>query len=151
MIFLIPYVGLESSVFSKKIKAIFRKYFGIDVRIVCATFKVSNYFSLKCRTHLLLMANIVFKFQGLRDADLPYIGKTMHHLATRVREHGTSASAIHDHLSGCALCHSEFSCNSFSVIDSGNTDFEITIKEALSIKLKKPALNKQLYTQGSII
>ena len=96
------------------IKAIFRKYFAIDVRIVFTTFKVSNYFSLKCHTPLPFMAKIVYKFQCLCDADLVYIGKTMRHLATRVREHGTSASAIHYHLSGCASCHSGFSYNSFS-------------------------------------
>ena len=90
-----------------------------------------HYFSLKCRTLLPFMANIVYKFQCLRDADLVYIGKTIRHLATRVRKHGTSASAIHDHLSGCASCHSEFSYNSFSIIDSGNTDFEIIKREAL--------------------
>ena len=149
IIFAMPYVGLTSPVFSKKIKATFKRYFWIDVRIVFGTCKVQNYFSLKCRTPLPLMANIVYKFQCSLDATCVYIGKTMRHLATRVKEHGTSASAIHDHLLSCTSCHSRFSCNSFSIIDSGNTDFEITIKEALHIRTKKPALNKQLYTQGT--
>ena len=59
-IFVIPYAGLASSVFSKKIKSILRKYFGIDVQIVLTTFKVNNYSLLKCRTPLPLMAYIVY-------------------------------------------------------------------------------------------
>ena len=44
---------------------------------------------------------------------------------------------------------SNFSCNNFSVIDSGKNDFEVTIKEAFHIKFSKPIMNKQLFTQGS--
>ena len=41
-----------------------------------------------------------------------------------------------------------YSCNSFKVIDSANSDFEVSIKEALHIKHKNPSLNKQLSTNG---
>ena len=79
-----------------------------------------------------------------------YIGKTIRHLATRVKEHGTSPSpsAVSNHLSSCETCKLNFSCHSFSITDSGN-DFEVTIKEALHIKFKKPTINRQLYSQGS--
>ena len=148
-LFFVPYIGLPSAIFSKKLKAIFKKYYGIDLKIVFTSFKVKNYFSLKCRTPLPLMANVVYKFQCLRDADCIYIGKTMRHLAIRVKEHGTSASAINTHLSSCSICKSSFSCNNFSILDTGKNDFETTIKEALHIKAKKPSLNKQLQTHGS--
>ena len=49
----------------------------------------------------------------------------------------------------CETCKSNFSCNNFSVIDSGKNDFEVTIKEAFHIKFSKPIMNKQLFTQGS--
>ena len=89
-------------------------------------------------------------FQGLCDIDCVYIGKTMRHLATRIKKHGTSASAIQDHLKNCAQCHSNFSNKNFSILDRGKNDFEISIKEALHIKAKKPMLNKQLsFSQGS--
>ena len=42
-----------------------------------------------------------------RDANNTYIRKTMRHLATRVKEHGTSQSAVKDHLSSCEMCKSE--------------------------------------------
>ena len=34
-------------------------------------------------------------------------------------------------------------------MDSGKNDFEVTIKEALHIKFKKPTINRQLFSQGS--
>ena len=34
-------------------------------------------------------------------------------------------------------------------MDSGKTDFEVTIKEALDIKFKKPTINRHLFSQGS--
>ena len=60
-----------------------------------------------------------------------------------------SPSAVFNHLSSCETCKSNFSCDSFSIIDSGKNDFEITVKEALHIKFEKPTINRQLFTQGS--
>ena len=105
-------------------------------------------FSLKCHTPMPLMANVVYQFTCLRDANSTYIGKTIRHLATRVREHATSSSAIKEHLSSCTTGKDNYSCNSFKVIDSANSDFEVSIKEALHIKHRNPNLNKQLSTQG---
>ena len=126
-----------------------RKNYSIDVKIVFTTFKVKNYFSLKCRTPLSLLANVVYNFKCLRDANVAYIGKTKRHLATRVKEHGHSSSAIHDHLEICETCKSKYSVNCFKVLERGNNDLEITIKEALHIKYNRPSLNKKLFTQGT--
>ena len=91
--------------------------------------------SLTClRLRWPLMANVVYQFTCLRDANSTYIGKTIRHLATRVKEHATSSSAIKEHLSSCTTCKNNYSCNSFKVIDSANSDFEVSIKEALHIK-----------------
>ena len=96
-----------------------------------------------------MLANVVYEFECLHDTNNIYIGKTIRHLATSVKEHGTSPSAVSNHLSSCEICKLNFSCDSFSIIDSGKNDFEITIKEALNIKFKKPTINRQLFTQGS--
>ena len=34
-------------------------------------------------------------------------------------------------------------------MDSGKNDLEVTIKEALHTKIKKPTINRQLVSQGS--
>ena len=148
-IFFIPYIGLPSVIFGRKLRELFKKYYCIDIRIVYSSFKVKNYFSLKCHTPLPVLANVVYKFQCLREADKVYIGKTMRHLATRVGEHKHLTSAINDHLSSCETCKSNYSSNLFKILDNGKNDFEITIKEALHIKGSKPQLNKQLFTQGA--
>ncbi len=135
--------------FGRKLRGLFKKYYGIDIRIVFTTFKIRNYFSLKSRTPLSLVSNVIYKFQCLCDTDKVYIGKTKRHLATRVGEHGRSSSAIFDHLNACTLCKEKFSCNSFKIVDKGRDDFDTTIKEALLIKSNRPSLNKQLYSQGS--
>ena len=148
-IFCIPYIGLPSVIFGRKLRVIFKKYYCIDVKIVFTSFKVKNYFSLKCRTPLPLLANVVYKFTCLRDANTIYIGKTSRHLATRIREHGHSTSTVHDHLLACQMCKSNFSHDVFKILDTGSCDFEITIKEAIHIKSTKPKLNKQLFSQGA--
>ena len=148
-IFFIPYIGLPSVIFGRKLRELFKKYYCIDIRIVYSSFKVKNYFSLKCHTPVPLVANVVYKFECLRDANKVYIGKTMRHLATRVGEHKNQNSAIYDHLLSCETCKLKYSCNSFRVMDSGKNDFEITIKEALHIKNSKPQLNRQLFCQGA--
>ena len=96
------------------------------------------------------MANVVYQCTCLRDANSTYIDKTIRDLATRVREHTTSPSAIKEHLSSCTTCKDNYSCKSFKVIDSAHSDFEVSIKEALHIKHKSPNLNKQLSTQGML-
>ena len=147
-IFLIPYIGLPSIIFGRKLKRLLKDYYCIDVKVVVSSFKVKNYFSLKCHTPMPLMANVVYQFTCLRDANSTYIGKTIRHLTTRIREHTISPSVIKEHLSSCTTCKDNYSCNSFKVIDSSNSDFEVSIKEALYIKHKNPNLNKQLSTQG---
>ena len=96
-----------------------------------------------------LLTNLVYKIKCLRAANYIYIGKTIRYLATRVKEHGTSPSAVSNHLSSCETCKLNLSCDSFWIIDSDKNDFEITIKEARYIKFKKPTINRQLFTQGS--
>ena len=150
-IFCIPYLGLPSMVYGRKIREQFKSFFGIDVKIVFKSYKVKDCFSLKCQTPLPLLANVVYRFKCLRDVDKVYIGKTKRHLATRVKEHhnANSRSAIHDHVSSCEVCQAGFSVKCFQRIDSGSNDIEVTIKEALHIKYSKPNLNKQLYNSGS--
>ena len=106
-IFFIPYmyIGLPSIIFSQKLKELFKKYYCIDISVCFHIFqKVKIYFSLKCHTPLPLLANVAYKLTCLRDANNTYIDKTIRHLVTRVKEHGTSPSAIFNHLSSCKTC-----------------------------------------------
>lgn len=143
----IPFIGHPSLNFKRSLTKHFR---GINKKciIVFKTFKVSNYFSLKDKTPMTLKANVIYSFEGSCDKNQTYIGKTKRHLATRVKEHLSDKSAIYEHITHCIDCRTANITN-FSVIDSGYTDFEIKIKEALYIKKLKPVLNNQLFQHGS--
>ena len=151
ILFSIPYIGLPSVIFGRKIRESFKNMFGVDVRVTYSSFKVKNYFSLKCRTPLPLLANVVYRFQCPHDVDKVYIGKTRRHLATRVKEHAhpKGLSAIRDHVSSCGSCQSGYSVSLFKIIDTARNDLGTTIKESLHIKYCKPSLNKQLLNTGS--
>ena len=80
---------------------------------------------------------------------MAYIGKTKQYLTTRAKEHCQEPSTIRSHIDDCNVWKEKFSTESIAIIDSGQTDFDITIKEALYIKSHRPWLNKQLHSQGS--
>ena len=58
-------------------------------------------------------------------------------------------NSIHEHLNNCSAWKHDYSIHSFRVIDGGNSDMSVSIKEAMHIKLKRPTLNKQLFNLGS--
>ena len=97
-LFSMPYFGLPLVIFGRKLGEIFKSYYATDVMIVFTSFKFQNYFSLKCRTPLTLLANVVYLSKCSCDTNKIYVGKTMRHLATRIKENGNSQSAIHEHL-----------------------------------------------------
>ena len=61
--------------FGRKLKRLLKEYYCIDVKVVFSSFKVKNYFFLKCHTPMPLMANVVYQFTCLHDANSTYIGK----------------------------------------------------------------------------
>ena len=69
----LPYFGLPSLSFKKKLLSIYRKA-NINVRIVFKSFKVGNYFSLKSLTPLDLKARIVYQYDCSFARTKSYIG-----------------------------------------------------------------------------
>ena len=84
----------------------------------------------------------MYKFSCSADPNTAYIGKTSRHLITRIFEHkAQKLSSIHDHLLCCD--HHEHLSDDFAMVCSGVSDFDIKIKEALTIQTLKPSLNVQ--------
>ena len=109
-IFSIPYVGLPSTIYARKISQLMKDNFCITVRVVFNTFKKKNYFSLKCTTPIPLLANVVYKLQCLSDSDKAHIGKTKPHLTLRVKGALQGPAAVQNHLDNCNACKERFSC-----------------------------------------
>jgi len=63
-------------------------------------------------------------------------------------EHRRGGSAISSHSQECQHCQ-DFSLHNFRILNSGKSDFETRIKEALYIKYSRPVLNNQLINKGS--
>ena len=144
----IPYIGNSSVIFKKQLCKLFKSYYNINCTIVFNSFKVQSYFSLKCKTPKPLRANVVYQFNCLNDSNLSYIGKTKRHFITRIQEHKKSSSSIKDHLLFCDTCNINYNCDNFKVVDTGNSNFNTTILEALYIKHKLPTLNNTLTDKG---
>ena len=149
----IPYVGSISYNFKNKLKQLFWEELRVDILPVFNSFKVSNYFSLKSQTPKILLSNVVYKFTGLCDTNVTYIGKTKRHLIIRCLEHleldKPEQSEIKEHLKKCQICKV---CNvdNFEILKKCKNNQESQINEAIFIKSQVPSLNKNLFNKGSL-
>ena len=69
-----------------------------------------------------------------------YIGETFHHFKTRIKD---NKSHILKHLHFTAACFDSYNSLCFKIVDKANSKFDLKIKEALHINLRKPNLNVQ--------
>ena len=152
----IPYLGKISLSYKSKLQKLFLdKFYGnLNLKCIFRTCKIGDYFSLKCKTPLILGSKVVYKFTCLCDTNISYIGRTKRHFVTRIEEHlddkDSNKSAIASHIRQCNCCSLEKELhNQFIVIKRCNTVFDLNINEALLIKKNNPIINKQLYQSGS--
>ena len=149
----IPYVGVVSREYKKKVVELLKNKLGVDVFVYFTSCKVGSFFSLKSKTPFNLRARVVYKFQCLSDSGTTYIGETKRHVVTRVNEHlapkESNKSAIKDHILECNRCkNGQISVENFSVMKGCRNEYTCKISEALCIKKYKPVLNKQRHNMG---
>ena len=153
----IPYVGEASETFKRKITKLVQDMYKVNLSCVFQSFKVKQYFSLKCKTNPFLISNIVYKFSCQGDPDNFYVGETKRHIGVRAAEHLQTEglrSAVGDHVKDCEDCNGclrdgTLSYRNFEVLRRGNSKFDIEIQEALLIKKLNPSMNRQLFRSGS--
>ena len=150
----IPYYGKESVKFAKKLSNIICKKFDIDIKIVYSTFKIKNYFRLKCRTPFPLLSNVVYQFNCAENAQVSYIGYTKRHLISRFAEHTVpkvaKKSHVFAHIKQCVSCKGKtHDVRDLKVLQRCADETECKIAEAFHIKKSRPVINKQLFAQGS--
>ena len=108
------------------------------MNIYCKSFKVVNYFKLKCSIPMELSSNVMNKFSCPSDNTISYIGHTTSYLIMRAHEHlnlnSIAKTAVKDHIHYCLHCtRSDLSVSNFKVIKRCKTGFGLKIQEALFI------------------
>ena len=148
----IPFVGKSSKHFGKKLSALLEKQLSVKINVIYTTTKLGTFFPLKCRTPLLALSRIVYKYSCLADPNTSYIGMTCRSLEERTKEHlkpqrgGDTSSAVCDHIQNCPRCKTaELTYKDFKVLKKCRTDSDTKIQEALLIKKVNPVLNRQMH------
>ena len=150
----IPYFGKDSRRFVNKFSKIIRNQLNVKIIPIYKSFKVKSYFQLKSKTPVALCSNVVYHFTCSCDTNKTYIGMSSRHLSTRVQEHlnfnSNQKSSIKDHIMSCNICsNKKTGLDSFKIIRKCRSEYDTKIHEALLIKKHSPALNRQLYANGS--
>ena len=155
----IPYFGKPSIEFKNKMKDLISKHFDVNIVCVYSSFKVSSYFSLKCRGPRYLTSNIVYKYTCLRDSEVFYLGKTKRHFGIRVGEHlnlkcRKGQTEVSQHINTCNECltavnEGKVDIDHFEIVQKARSDYEVQIREAFLIRKLKPEINKQMYQSGA--
>ena len=144
----VPFIGKQSIKFGKKISALMKAKFDIDINVVYTTTQIGSFFRLKCKTPSPVLSCVVYTFSCLGDQANSYIGMTERHMATRVGDHlrKSSNTAVAQHIKSCQTCiTSKLSINNFTILQKCRTDKETKIYEALKITSKNPKMNRQLH------
>ena len=145
----LPFVGPFSSIAQNRIRCLTQRFCkNLEIKLVFASYKIKNLFSVKDAIPKTIRSRVVYKF-SCAGCSACYVGQTNRHLATRVREHLTSDKNSHifqpfQHINRSETCKALCSEDCFSILDTASTSFQLKIKEALHIGWEKPLLNKQV-------
>ena len=143
----LPYIGSFSSVIRKRLNKLISRCCTdeVKIKIIFTPFKIESCFSLKDKANVSLKSLVVYRFK-CANCNASYIGETSRHLSTRIDEHLSKDknSHIFKHLLSSQECKDLCNTDSFVVLDSAPTKYQLKIKEGLYIAWEKPSLNKQL-------
>ena len=144
--FKLPFIGKFSSFAQKKVRQLSKRFCDkLDIKLVFHSFKINRLFSVKDPIPNVLKSCVVYEF-SCSSCNARYIGETVRHLSTRINEHlfSDKQSHIFKHLSSSIDCKSAASSDSFKILDTANSPYQLKIKEALYIMASKPELNTQV-------
>ncbi len=143
--FKLPYIGKMSVQTKMKLRELVEKYCKPEakIKIIFTTQRIGSYFGLKDSFPKEMLCNAVYKFK-CASCNACYIGETTKRYIDRAREHlhTDKSSAVYKHLRESNDCHASNDENSFSLLDTARTQYQLKIKEALYIEKLKPELNK---------
>lgn len=105
---------------------------------VFSSFKIGNMFGVKDPIPGGLRSRVVYKF-ALSGSNASYVGETVRHFSTRVKEHLASdrVSQIFRHLQNSEHCRSWCSADCFHVLDHASTSFQLKHGASLYIYISR--------------
>ena len=115
---------------------------------VFSSFKIGNMFGVKDPIPGGLRSRVVYKY-ALSGSNASYVGETVRHFSTRVKEHLASdrVSQIFRHLQNSEHCRSWCSADCFHVLDHSSTSFQLKHGASLYIsRLRCSACQSQIPT-----
>ena len=106
--------------------------------------KVKSYFSTKDPIPSCFKSSVIYNFKCAR-CNSCYVGRTHIHFNTRRNQHleTDKKSSIFKHSKNNVGCGNMCNEESFKILDSAKSDYELAIKESMYIKWLKPDLNVQ--------
>ena len=149
--FCIPYTGQRGLQIRTQLHKLLPKaYPHISIRFVFRpTCRLSDFFPFKDRIPFAMRSHVVYKYKCQCCGAL-YVGQTRRHIHMRISEHmgvssktgkkrsvsQSSAVLTHHHLSKHTISDSDF-----TILTSGNSKFDLEMRESLLISKLKPILN----------
>ena len=119
--FKIPYVGHFSGVAQQRERKLINRFCKLmEIKFVCSTFKIKNFFNVKDPFPDRLRVRIVYQF-SCASYNACYVGETSRYFAKRVREHLSSdrSSHVYKHLQALEPdCRTSCNLDCFKILDS---------------------------------
>ena len=147
--FRLPYIGERSQAAKQKVKNSIKKYCkdNLRVNLVFTTCKIKDYFSTKDILPACFKSNVIYSFRCAR-CNSCYVGHTRKHFDVRRKEHleRDKNSSTFKHLNNNKECKIASNNDSFKILDSARSAYELAIKEGMHIKWENPAVNVQKNT-----
>ena len=147
----LPFLGSTSYTLKRKISELITKHYTtVEIKFLFTTFNIGSFFKFKDKIPLTLRSMVVYKYE-CSSCNAAYIGKTCRNLFMRIHEHRgysfrsqnlklthPAKSSIREH---CEATGHPFEIDNFSILDSGDNNFDLNIKESLYIWNGRPSLN----------
>ena len=146
--FKLPYIGEFSGTVKCRIMKLYKRFCKPEkeIQIVYSISKIRDYFSTKDLVPECFRSYVIYEFK-CANCGIRYVGRTHKHFDIRIKEHfGSKSSSIFKHLNdpNNKICKNKTNKeNSFKILDSAKTDYELSLKEGLYINWLKPPLNIQ--------
>ena len=132
----------RGDVTQKFVKSLFSSEYKMPLQVVLTTTKLRTLLpSLKSRIDKLHRSRVVYQIT-CSGCNALYVGQTVRHLTTRLKEHGRLSAPVGKHLDECGQRGSGWPRN-VKILDSARSLSTLLALEALHIRELEPSINNR--------